>query len=330
MLEQGPVPPLEEINEQEEFTATVIPAEEFEQVWAAAKGALPWAPAPLRSRARGTNGSQQRQLLNRCATGTGQTVELGQPVGRGTDLSILRLYTSGPRKHIGAGRNDLARMDHRVNTEAVSDDGCTQRNDGKPVPSAAPAERGRQGLRGVPPGNRTSPYPPCERPIRSNRLCAAHNQQRGRQRAPPYPTAPAGHVRVLPWAWRGGVRHLCGLPGIGKGLCNGHYQQEKRGGELMPLFTKRISQDEAYLLLEAGLKRCPACKNVKALTEFGRSSAQLSGRSTYCVACQPNYVLMKRFGFPSMEAVRAFRDSRDDRCDICKRQRRAILIWTRC
>ncbi|MFD8202149.1 endonuclease domain-containing protein [Streptomyces sp. NPDC059701] len=167
----------------------------------------------------------------------------------------------------------------------------------------------------------TSPYRPCERPIRSNRLCDAHNQQRAagkelrpirqrRRTMPEFCTGPGVE----------GSSALCGLPAIGKGLCNGHYQQDKRGGELVPLFTMRISQDEAYLLLEAGLKRCPACKNVKALAEFGRSSAQLSGRSTYCVACQPDYVLMKRFRFPSMDAVRAFRESRDHRCDICKRQ----------
>ncbi|MFE2446096.1 endonuclease domain-containing protein [Streptomyces sp. NPDC059426] len=112
----------------------------------------------------------------------------------------------------------------------------------------------------------------------------------------------------------------CGLPAIGGGLCNGHYQQDRRGGELVPLFTLRISQDEAYSLLEAGLKRCPACRNVKPLAEFGRSSAQLSGRSTYCIVCQPDYVLMKRFKFSSMEAVREFRESRGHRCDICKRQ----------
>jgi hypothetical protein len=41
MLGEVPVPPLAEINEQEEFTAAVIPAEEFEQAWAAARGALP-------------------------------------------------------------------------------------------------------------------------------------------------------------------------------------------------------------------------------------------------------------------------------------------------
>ncbi|MFF3908551.1 DUF6881 domain-containing protein [Streptomyces sp. NPDC001848] len=41
MLGEVPVPPLEEINEQEEFTAVVIPAEEFEQAGAAARGALP-------------------------------------------------------------------------------------------------------------------------------------------------------------------------------------------------------------------------------------------------------------------------------------------------
>ncbi|WP_374955404.1 hypothetical protein [Streptomyces sp. Ru72] len=45
MLGEAPVPPLEEINEQEEFTAAVIPAEEFEQAWAAARGALPPMPA---------------------------------------------------------------------------------------------------------------------------------------------------------------------------------------------------------------------------------------------------------------------------------------------
>lgn len=40
MLGEVPVPPLEEINEQEEFTAAVISAEEFEQAWAAARGGL--------------------------------------------------------------------------------------------------------------------------------------------------------------------------------------------------------------------------------------------------------------------------------------------------
>ena len=39
MLGEVPVPPLEEINDQEEFTATVISAEEFEQAWTAARGA---------------------------------------------------------------------------------------------------------------------------------------------------------------------------------------------------------------------------------------------------------------------------------------------------
>jgi hypothetical protein len=40
-LGEVPAPPLEEINEQEEFTATVILAEEFERAWAAARGVLP-------------------------------------------------------------------------------------------------------------------------------------------------------------------------------------------------------------------------------------------------------------------------------------------------
>lgn len=170
-----------------------------------------------------------------------------------------------------------------------------------------------------PPG--TSPYPPCERPRRSNRLCDAHNQQsaagkelrpiRQRRRAmPEFCTGPGAEGPGTP----------CGLPAVGRGLCNGHYQQDRRGGELVPLFTLRISQGEAYALLEAGLKRCPACKNVKPLGEFSRSSAQLSGRSSYCVACQPDYVLMKRFKFSSVEAVREFRESRDHRCDVCKRQ----------
>ncbi len=39
MLGEVPVPPLEEINEQEEFTATVISAEDFEQAWTTARGA---------------------------------------------------------------------------------------------------------------------------------------------------------------------------------------------------------------------------------------------------------------------------------------------------
>ncbi|SEE58706.1 Recombination endonuclease VII [Streptomyces misionensis] len=169
-----------------------------------------------------------------------------------------------------------------------------------------------------PPG--TSLYPPCERPMRSNRLCDAHNQQsaagkelrpiRQRRRTMPEFCSGPGAEESAP----------CGLPTIGKGLCNAHYQQDQRGGVLVPLFTLRISQDEASSLLEAGLKRCPACKDVKPLAEFGRSSAQLSGRSTYCAACQPDYVLMKRFKFSSMEAVRQFRESRDHRCDICKRQ----------
>lgn len=167
----------------------------------------------------------------------------------------------------------------------------------------------------------TSPYPPCERPRRSNKLCDAHNQQRAagkelrpirqrRRTMPEFCTGPGPDESNDP----------CGLPTIGKGLCNAHYQQDQRGGELVPLFTLRISQDEAYSLLEAGLKRCPACKNIKPLTEFNRSSAQLSGRATYCVACNPDYILMKRFKFSSMEAVRDFRESRDHRCDICRRQ----------
>lgn len=157
--------------------------------------------------------------------------------------------------------------------------------------------------------------------MRSNKLCDAHNQQRAvgkelrpirqrRRTMPEFCTGPGPEESNAP----------CGLPTVGRGLCNAHYQQDGRGRELVPLFTLRISQDEAYLLLEAGLKRCPACKDVKPLAEFGRSSAQLSGRSTYCVTCQPDYVLMKRFKFPSMEAVREFRESRDHRCDICKRQ----------
>jgi hypothetical protein len=36
MLGEVPVPPPEEINEQEEFTATVISAEDFEHAWTAA------------------------------------------------------------------------------------------------------------------------------------------------------------------------------------------------------------------------------------------------------------------------------------------------------
>ncbi len=39
MLGEVPVPPLDEINEQEEFTATVISVEDFEQAWTTAKGA---------------------------------------------------------------------------------------------------------------------------------------------------------------------------------------------------------------------------------------------------------------------------------------------------
>ncbi|MFC8394123.1 endonuclease domain-containing protein [Streptomyces sp. NPDC057238] len=187
------------------------------------------------------------------------------------------------------------------------------------IPQPPEHQAGAKSCEAFPPG--VSPYPSCERPIRSNRLCDAHNQQRAagtelrpirqRRRAmPEFCTGPGAEGADVP----------CGLPAIGGGLCNGHYQQDRRGSELVPLFTLRISQDEAYSLLEAGLKRCPACRNVKPLAEFGRSSAQLSGRSTYCIVCQPDYVLMKRFKFSSIEAVREFRESRGHRCDICKRQ----------
>ena len=41
MLGEVPVPPLEEINVQHEFTAAVISAAEFEQAWVTAKDAKP-------------------------------------------------------------------------------------------------------------------------------------------------------------------------------------------------------------------------------------------------------------------------------------------------
>lgn len=158
--------------------------------------------------------------------------------------------------------------------------------------------------------------------MRSNRLCDAHNQQRavGKKLGPI-----RQRRRTMPEFCTFALidsepPEKCGLPTVADGYCNGHYQQKKRRGEQAPLHTWRISQNEADELRKQGLKYCPACKVVKPLEEFSRSSVSRSRRATYCGSCMPDYSLMKRFNFPSVAALRHFRESRDFRCDICKRR----------
>lgn len=170
-----------------------------------------------------------------------------------------------------------------------------------------------------PPG---SAFPPCDRPVRSNRLCDAHNQQRAagkelgpirkrRRKMPEYCTFLARDDDSA---------EPCGLPTVGDGLCNAHYQQRNRRGELVPVHTLRISQEVANQLRQEGRKFCPTCKQVKQLEDFPRSSAQVSGRAPYCAICSADYETAKRFSFVSIAALREFREVRNFQCDICKRR----------
>jgi hypothetical protein len=167
-----------------------------------------------------------------------------------------------------------------------------------------------------------SAHPPCLRPIRSNGLCDAHNQQRAdgkelgpirkrRRNKPEFCIfIPDGDESAEP----------CGLPAIGDGLCNGHYQQKQRGKPLVPLHTLRISQERAEELRSQGMKWCPLCSSAKPFEAFPRKASAIDNCSQYCSPCSADYQIANRFGFPSVDTLREFRESRDYRCDICKRQ----------
>lgn len=80
----------------------------------------------------------------------------------------------------------------------------------------------------------------------------------------------------------------CDMPIKGKGLCEGHYSQQRRGEELRPL-RKRVSKAEAEHLRAQGLKKCSGCDQVKLIEEFTRYRRSKDGRSSQCKACQAEY-----------------------------------------
>jgi len=80
----------------------------------------------------------------------------------------------------------------------------------------------------------------------------------------------------------------CERKHFGKGLCNGHYLQQRRGEELRPL-RKRTSPKELERLRAQGLKKCSECDRVKPFEEFRKDKRAKDGRHPQCKACEAEY-----------------------------------------
>ncbi|WP_406300141.1 endonuclease VII domain-containing protein [Embleya sp. NBC_00888] len=166
-----------------------------------------------------------------------------------------------------------------------------------------------------------SDYPPCPRPMKLNRLCDAHDQQRrAGKRLGPIRKRRRNLPEFCVFTLEGGeLAEPCGKPTISDGYCNAHYQQRARRGKLVPLHTLRISQERVEVLRRQGMKWCPFCKTAKSFEAFP-SGSSVDGCAPYCSPCHADYCTAKRFSFPSVNALCEFRESRDHRCDICKQQ----------
>ena len=75
----------------------------------------------------------------------------------------------------------------------------------------------------------------------------------------------------------------CDKPIMGKGLCAGHYHQQRRGQELRPL-RKRTSP-ETERLRAHGLRKCTECGQIKPLEDFAKDKRNRDGRDSRCKAC---------------------------------------------
>lgn len=71
----------------------------------------------------------------------------------------------------------------------------------------------------------------------------------------------------------------CDKPKRCKGLCDGHYAQQKKGKALTPLRArKRTVRDETG-------KVCKRCDTYKPYEEYHVSNAEVDGRQALCKKC---------------------------------------------
>src|SRR5690606_31218472 len=104
----------------------------------------------------------------------------------------------------------------------------------------------------------------------------------------PRPGKPRSAQKVAGFFDRGEGMSTCSFEGcdkpiMGKGLCAGHYHQQRRGQELRPL-RKRTSP-ETERLRAHGLRKCTECGQIKPLEDFAKDKRNRDGRDSRCKAC---------------------------------------------
>lgn len=124
----------------------------------------------------------------------------------------------------------------------------------------------------------------CQRPMtdKKRKMCNAHSIQArtGKELSPP-----RERKGINLWGTAVCVFEDCGRQVRAKGLCAGHYYQQRHVGTLSPISTRQRPVGAAAVRNEAGEKECYSCRKWLPESAFTILTPAIDGLSHICRAC---------------------------------------------
>lgn len=108
----------------------------------------------------------------------------------------------------------------------------------------------------------------------------------------------------------------CDRLGWSKGLCRGHYAQQRRGRDLSPILPPVASR--AGVRDEHGRKHCQRCGCWAPEEEFCRNANAVDGLGSICRTCRQLYDMKRNYGLAPHEHDMLLA-AQGNRCMVCRR-----------
>lgn len=119
----------------------------------------------------------------------------------------------------------------------------------------------------------------------------------------------------------------CDKKHYGKGFCNAHWEQQRKGNPLTPLYSSVRRGEQIAAEVAQGYLTCSRCRLKKPLSEIGKATGSRSGFRSNCLECESGSHRFRKYGL-SQDVWEALFNSQGRVCRICRTDKHGGMGWS--